>query len=775
MDRRALAWLLVLAMLGPVAVAATTAAQSDDTSLYETTDATGDVEFQSQGQGADAPPTTTQSTDLVAFRILDENAETMLMEVQVADMRAPDAATDSFEDPTAYIRFRVEGSAAYYHLFAFGITGGAFAGLEDDDPGYVNAYLCITNNADEPMPAYYFDLYQRCYLQPVPALTFPADDVVQILVPKLALLGVGGDGEARPGGIPKTIDAGQQLVDWRVQIQKRVEGLGFGFFIGGTSAGVFHDQMPDDGVAEAYTLKAPAANARVVLRAQGALGGVFTGVDTGIGWDDIYPVTYVGVPPSDTVAVPIDAYNGADTKRLVNLTARFPGDGADRFDIRLAPVVEVPAGETRSVNLLLNVTQPLSHRELVDLEVRGTSLGHDGEVGSALIRLVGNTPPTADSNTLRFHSIHDYGDAVEAGPGYTCIGGCNIRIAHWMNTLADDPLDEVGDGGVPSGFYLSFFNTLLGSDIVYVQFYRLDAPLTHDLHFDPGEPVTATLAFSSGIEFDATAHLRASGTLVHDDCPPDERCTERIFLGEGTAPITVGSDATTVELTFMVPSDLDVLSSAGGRLDVEILLESDDPRATATDASDETDIRFYPSQSRLTLPVAPDPDPDPVHDLFISLDAAGETEEFVNPGKTRAFHVHAINEGVDDTALRLTAQADLDGWSAGLQPADRYKLGPGESVNVTVLITAPAQAQEGDTAEVEIVATSVEDNSSSRPLTLRAIATDGIDIEDEGGPVEADEDTKKRILQDDGGDSPGLGTLVALVALAIVAAHHRRR
>ncbi len=775
MNRRVLAGLLVAVMLGAFVVAATAAAQ-DGGNVYEATDPAADVDIQTQGQGAGAPPPTAQSTDLVAFRILDENAETMLLEIQVADMRAPDSNTDSFYDPAAYIRFRAEGSAAYYHIFAHGITGGGFGSLAGDEPWYVQSFLCISNNADEPIPTFIFNLPESCYIQEIPAITFPGDDVVQILVPKLALLGVGGDGDARPGGIPDTLDAGDRLVDWRVITQKRAENLFFGFSVfGGQYSVVYRDTLPDDGVADAYTLQAPAANAEIVLRAHGGDTGVFTGTTSGITWQDIYPVTYVGIAPDQTLVVPVDAYNGADSKRLVNLTVRFPDGGADRFDVRIAPVVEVPADQNRRVNLILNVTNPLAHREMVDLEVRGASLGHDGEVGSALIRLVGNEPPDTDANTLRFHAVQDYGDTVRVGSSYTCINNCNIRMATWMNTLADDPLAEVGDEGYEANYFYGIINALFGEAIIFAAGFPLDAPLAKDLHYDPGQPVTAQLTFSTMVELDVTARLQMYGTIVADDCPQQERCVESVFLGEGTTDLTIGSDPTTADVSFILPADLNVLASAGGSLQAAIFLESDDPRMLTTGLHESANLRFHTTQSQIRLPVVADPEPEPVSDLFVSLDAAGDDEQFVNPGKTRAFHVFAINEGAEDAAIRIEASPDATTWAASVEPGDQYRLQPGQSVNVTILVTAPADAPEGNATQVKVVAHDRDGEGASRPVTLRAIATSGLDIEDQAGEVEADEDTKARLDIDDGGDSPGVGAGLILAGVFAAAILIRRR
>lgn len=766
---------LLLALLMAASTIAITANAQGDGALYETTDATGDVELRAQSQGAGVPSQAAQSADLVALRILDEDAETLMLQVQVDDMRGPSAHTDGFREPTVYIRFRVEGSPAYYHLFAVGISGRGTDTVPNDQPSRVQATLCISNDEIRPFPDFTFDLYNGCYYQAVPAITFPADDVVEILVPKIALLGVGGEGDVRPTGIPQAIDAGDRLIDWRVELEKRAENSLPLFSISGTRTAVYHDQMPDEGVADPYTLQAPAANAYIALRAKGSQGGVFTGTDASATWEDVHPVTYVGIAPDPTVLLPVDVYNGASSKRLVNLTAGFPASASGRFDVQVAPVIEVPAGETRQVNVLLNATEPLAHRETVDLEIRGASLGHEDEVASALLRLIGNQPPTADQNQLYFHGIEDYGDQPTVVPSpFICFVECDWRIASWMNTMANDPLDEVGEGGMRSQFYFSTLNVLIGSNQVYTRFFNLDAPLAKDVHFNPERPIEATLTFSAGTDIEATAILSLSGTIAKDDCPPEEGCREGVFIGQESQDVVIGSEPTEVDIAIHPPPDLDVLSSAGGFLRAHVVVESDDPAAAAHGTVDAFDLVFHPGLSHVSLPVVPDPEPAAADGLFVSLDVAGETEEFVNPGKSRAFHVLAVNEGVEESAIRLQASPDVEGWTARLEPGDQYRLQPGQSVNVTVLVTAPASAEEGEAADIEVVAHDRDGDGSSRPVSLKAIATAGVDIENDEGSVEVDEDTKARLDVGEGGDSPGLGT-AAMLAIALAAAVGLRR
>lgn len=763
MNRRLGAVCLVLAFFAAGWATGTSGAQSAPEPNYEATDDSGDVELVGGGQGAEAPGAATGGVDLVALRILEENAQIILIEIQMQDLSSPESNLDDWDSPIVYTRFRVDGAAAYYHVYTMGITNGPFTALNGEEARFVESILCISNNAEEPMPFYWWEVYQSCYASNLPAFTFPGQDVFQVIIPKMALLGIGGEGE-RPGGIPRTIDAGQDLVDWRVVSDRRAGSLFLGF---STSAASFRDTLPDEGVAAPYALAHPAANAKISLTAHGAASG-FLLEDEIFSWERFLGVGHVGIAPDRPTVVPIDVFNGADAKRLVNLTVHFPDGGADRFDVRLAPVIEVPAGEARKATLILNATQALTHREDVMLEVHGVSLGRDDEFGSVLIRLVGNTPPSEDEKTLYFHAYDDIEGRTRVGPIDSCIGGCFWDGARWMNTLADDPMDAASEEGFRTSYAYGVFNRLFGGpqSITHERFY-LDAPLTADLHYDPAEPVSATVTFSAGVETEATLRVRLAGSVIHDDCPQDERCMEDVFLGEGATPMTIGTSPTSATVTFVIPPDLGILASTGGHLEADVILESEDPRAAAAGFAEQLDIRLHPGQSTITLPLVPDPDPERVSDLFVTLTPAGEAEEFVNPGKTRAFHVLAVNEGVEDAAILLEASPDAETWKVGLQPAQKYKLGPGQSVNVTVLVTAPPDAKEGDVAQIELVATAVAGDGSSSPLMLKAITTTGIEIEDESGPVEADEDTRQRILEEEGGDSPALSIVGAVAATAI--------
>src|SRR5581483_10265250 len=100
--------------------------------------------------------------------------------------------------------------------------------------------------------------------------------------------------------------------------------------------------------------------------------------------------------------------NLLDAKRVVNFTARLdPSADKSAWTFQMTPGIQIPAHESRVVNLIVNATSNAKHRDSAYLVVQGRSLGRVDEIASVRIHLVASVPPGPQTPILYFHSAKD--------------------------------------------------------------------------------------------------------------------------------------------------------------------------------------------------------------------------------------------------------------------------------------------------------------------------------------------------------------------------------
>ena len=83
----------------------------------------------------------------------------------------------------------------------------------------------------------------------------------------------------------------------------------------------------------------------------------------------------------------------------------------------------------------------------------------------------------------------------------------------------------------------------------------------------------------------------------------------------------------------------------------------------------------------------------------------------LDPGRSASFAVNVTNLGNDVDSTQILAEIDAEGWGLLVDP-EEMELDPGATRLVTLRATAPADAKEGDTAEIT-VSTSVDESAST--------------------------------------------------------------
>lgn len=558
----------------------------------------------------------------------------------------------------------------------------------------------------------------------------------------------------RPAGLPSSLSKGQFLSDFVAQVQS-----GWPTFLA--------DRMPDRDVAEkryAFQLDAANGKLRIVRHETVVASG---SMETPYYYDPEVESPFeslkgaVSVTPGLPTPVPLRIVNDNAGKRLVDLSARLedPNEAA-KWGLQIVPTVAVPGGDHRVVNLIVNASAGLKHRDAVNVTVLGRSLGFSGELGAIRLTLVAAVPPGPDSRTLYFHArdAGQNGLLDETGCDYP-IFFCSLDL--WLNTLPDDPLSTLNDG-IP----MDMRSFISGSaEIEYGRTFTTDTPIGRDLLFDLDRPIEAALAFNAPAGF--------AGNLAVDVL------AGATYVGSAStnAQFEPGQP---VQVSFLPLPEAEKLTSADGSLQLRIRVTI--PMAGAGAATAVKNLELAPAKSSLSLPIIRDPRGElisavPLGPAFVTLQALGDPEEFVNPGRTKIFNATITNEGVQADEVGLTLQSDDPTWAVSVIPGTRFVLQPGESAKVGFLLSAPTTAQEGDQMHLLVNATSRHGGDATlSQLRLTAVVTTNIDIPDERGGFVVDEETAKKLAAGEAKKSPGLpwaGLLVAILVGLLVVSRRR--
>jgi hypothetical protein len=738
-----------------VALLAAPAAAQDASALYALNDPTGDADPYISSEALDVPDGAhpqSDPIDMTAFRIVEEDLTSLHFQIDVVDSLPPTSNADLLDRYYFKVRFQVEGNELIYEVYSEFYAPGALHAAETEPPeAFGTVDLCV-RTPDTPDEWYY------CSWQAAYGNWNLTEDRLDFIVPKHSILGknpatrygsVIVSGADPLAGLPKRLNEGTKLTNIVVTADREMS-----LFFGEPFLGL-RDTIPNGGQAgQPYALTRPTANVDIVL----GLGGQGEGTGPSQG--------SVSIESGGGTVVPIKVTNRQDGKRLVNLTATVV-DGP--ITAKVAPAVEVPGDDARAVNLVVNATGSMGHGATGIVEIVGKSLGREDEVGLMRLLVRATVPPSPQNNVLRFHA-YEYSDADIDIEGFTiCITGCSFQSGRWLNTLENDPNANMDAEG-----YSAIF-PMIGplSPYFWIDGYALDAPLPQDILFEDGKPVHVRLTYASRVPMQVDATVTLSAQVPSEGECNTNACYETVYLGSGQASQSVGSSATTFDISFVVDPEARRVKAPGSILSVQIQLST--PEWPQTWANWLDGFTFLPAQSSLTLPLIPVPPPQKTDAQGLAVHAIGSGEDYVNPGRARAFHVVVVNEGLEPRHVTVEAQPANDGWGARVEPANRYALDPGASVNLTVLVAAPEQAAEGERARVNVTARTTDAESGGATASLFAIATRGIDIPDESENYTVDDDAAAKAVRDEGGSSPGIGLVIPLAVLVGVGGWARRR
>ncbi|MBI2079041.1 MAG: hypothetical protein HYT80_11870, partial [Euryarchaeota archaeon] len=174
--------------------------------------------------------------------------------------------------------------------------------------------------------------------------------------------------------------------------------------------------------------------------------------------------------------------------------------------------------------------------------------------------------------------------------------------------------------------------------------------------------------------------------------------------------------------------------------------------------------QIKPKGSLITLPLREYH--DPIDQGFLSvgtirLTALGDHDKAVNPGKGAVFRFDLTNSGLDDQVLRLSAEGINAGW-ASIHEGENMRVPADSNRQVSVIVRAPDDANEGERAELFLVAESLDNPSivALGRVRARVVSAETTQIPDEAATLSPDASTN-------GTPGPSLAIVLGTLAAAI--------
>ena len=443
--------------------------------------------------------------------------------------------------------------------------------------------------------------------------------------------------------------------------------------------------------------------------------------------------------------VPVLVQNLGTHKRIVNFTAEMlPAGDAKPWPLEITPSATLGAG--KSTNITLRVKPPAEGPEAAlyrTVKLRATILTEPGTIAIERVSLVASPPLDREYSTFYVHG-EDFPAWPEPIP---------IRYGHGILSRDETdsdwsdvpfPMDPRGFG-TGAGLFASFSKS----------FNSREAPNPATIR--PGEPVVGAIEVMMPTA--ATATVRALFTYG----------PQTVAQFEKTGPLVAGKNKIDVQAPIL--GSFQRMDPANGTLRVDVRLEIPMPDAAPylTGFFRVIVPEIVPKTSYFRFPLDREfPAVESGSKLKVVLAAAEELESFVNPGRVQVFELDLRNEEPAPMTVELAALNVTEGWNVEIRPGTRYRLASNDSVHIGVVVGAPLSAKEGDAVRFRVVVREILNETLISGQWIRAIATRGVDIENETFEVAAD-DAKKLATGD--GKSSSLAFLAAVsvvVALAVL-------
>lgn len=667
-----------------------------------------DVTIAYVGVGRTLP--TTEGLDLTKLRVYGEEPDGFFIELYAKNLKGTQApAGPAWAASGYYIEFQLEGTQISYTTRAvlpvIDPTVPAPKGIQR-----IGASFCLYGPGLD------------CVRQRVVGEVDWDASLLRFWYPKASLMGRDPVAGAPP------MDA--------IVVSKGARLSGFVAASGNQAPYASGDRLPNSGRQGPFPFLQAVANERLEVRVSGgnttnSLGRQYN--------HEILDVPRLLITPGGPTLLPVvlDNHNGG--RRVVKLSAEIlDSTKKEAWGLRILNNLSVPGGQERIVNLIVNASPSLEHRDEALVRIRASTPGYPDELGAARVRLVAGVTPDHDRKDLFFHARSSASQCT-----LLCRGASN-----WMNTLATDPRANADDAS-PFGSTEGTF-----TETYHHNHVRLDTPLGTALVFDTTQRVQAKLAFRSSLPIPGTvkALLRA----------------EEIVLATASTQYTGGT------LSLELP-----LAPSAARVRAGTPLEFEFGIVFPGNNQPGPPHEWIPKETRLTLPLLEDETPRSVTQIpagpaLVTLAVNGSQEQMGNPGKSRAFRLSLLNEGVETDTIQLGLNITSQNWTGTLVPSDRFRLRSGESVVVTLLAHVPKKAPEGERGIFIVNTTSGNDPSARSQVVVSLISTEFDELPDDADNYTDDPDALALAEKPAPKRSPDLGVVVAAAAVLAVAWRRRR-
>ncbi|HLE47756.1 MAG TPA: hypothetical protein VI818_05610 [Candidatus Thermoplasmatota archaeon] len=465
------------------------------------------------------------------------------------------------------------------------------------------------------------------------------------------------------------------------------------------------------------------------------------------------------------------------------------------WSVRVPSLLKVEAGQTVTFPVILALPFTHDHGRTATFLVKAQAVEDEGSYAELSLGVFWTDVPQpsahheGEGGGTFFHSAPD----TDAN-GFEQVLAAFPRFNVWMNALDQDPDPDARDDPVPSLFNEGLFCVFpqgggqgckTPPESKHTWFFPLQPSLLLGLDFE--------LSREGLFVFDILPKLQATSAKVVVEllyCDPAQMrqggqgggggggggggagCSNNTWnygkvlaRGERAGALAAGT-AAHYEVPLKMDPGAEILQyKKGANIGLRIVFTADTPQNIIGNGPE-----FITNKAHMDLPLIEYH--DPVDQAFqnvgtLALVSKTPFEKRVNPGRTAVYKFDVKSNATDDQDVVLEVQGVNQDW-ARIVGDEKIELTPGESREIMLAISVPADAVAEERAELFFVAQNLRDSAVVAVTRLRATVVDpAVEvIPDEAGQITD--------LDSDGG-SPGFEALAILVGLAVVVAARRRR
>lgn len=441
----------------------------------------------------------------------------------------------------------------------------------------------------------------------------------------------------------------------------------------------------------------------------------------------------------ETNEILIPVKNEASRKRIVEFEATARTAAATQWKHDVTPQVLLGAGE--ATNITLRVSPPSSFDSYAEFGIRANIISEPGSFAEGSINVSVTQPFDAEHRRFFLHRTA-YPFQLE----WQLYGG--LPDNGWLTRRSEEP--HARDDGL-----LAMTSQWSPSDHRLIAQPGADR-LPNNALVKAGAPAQVHLEFQTPVAFDAKARV----SLMMGE--------QQLGIQEKDLRLEAGLKA----YDFSVPIDPKVrrITPQMGWFQARITFDHSGPDTLPLHLAfvwGDVEYGLKPRASWIELPIEREPLPRVRVDVAkLALVAHGDTETFVNPGRSAVFEVELRNEDRKRIDASILVQNVTAGWIVDVRPVQRVQLEPNRSVLLGVVATAAKELPEGANASFQLVVIDAPSGEPIGSLGFLLTATRGIDIPDQTFSPRP-EDADLLTLRGKGSPAPAW-PLLAAVGLLVV-------